>query len=52
MEAQKDETPDNTILSIVLFIMLLIAVLWQTQGIKVLRSEFVRGFHEDLEYAE
>ena len=50
MDAQQDQTSDNTILCIVLFVTLLIAVLWETHGMKVLRAEYVRGFHEDLEY--
>lgn len=51
MDAQQVKTCDNTVLCIVLFMILMIAVFWQTRGMKVLRAEFTRGFHEDLEYA-
>ena len=50
MDAHQDKTSDNTILCILLFVILLIAVLWETHGMQALRAEFVRGFHEDLEY--
>ena len=42
---------DSTIQCVVMFVILLIAVLWHTQGLQDLRRDFSRGFHHDLEYA-
>lgn len=51
VDAQQANVSDNITLCIVMFVILLVAVLWHTQGLQDLRTDFSRGFHDDLEYA-
>ena len=51
MDAQHPNVSDNTIVCVVLFIFLLVAVLGHIQALHDLRTDFARGFHDGLEYA-